>query len=94
MIVRKTVAMATAAALALTMIVPADAITITNQDAADYELEIEDAAGETSSAMIAAGESLEICEDGCTISLENGERESFAGDETVELRDGGFVRVE
>lgn len=94
MIVRKIVALAAAAALALTMVVPANAITITNQDGADYELQIEEAAGGTSSAMIAAGESLEICEDGCAISLENGERETFEGDETVELRDGGFVRVE
>jgi len=94
MIVRKTVALAVVAALALTMVVSANAITITNQDATDYELQIKEAAGGTSSTMIAAGESLEICEDGCTISLQNGERETFAGDETVELRDGGFVRVE
>lgn len=93
MIGLKTKSVAAAAVLSALMIGQAHAMTLINRDAVDYELQIEEGGDEavTRSVTIEAGEMLELCEDGCTIELGNGERESFEGTETVELRDGGFV---
>ncbi|MFP3920898.1 MAG: hypothetical protein ACLFPA_03000 [Dichotomicrobium sp.] len=96
MFVPKFVSVLGAAALAALMVTQAQAVTITNRDAIDYELRIEEGGDEMvgRSVTIPSGETLNLCEDGCTMELDNGESESFEGDETVELFDGNLVFIE
>ena len=85
------------AVLALTLASPAQAITLTNRDAADQTLQITEGGDEavTHDVVIAADEVLEgLCEEGCTIALENGEQQSFEGYEDVTIEDGQFLIAE
>ena len=85
------------AVLALIFANQAQAITLTNHDGADQTLQITEGGDEavTHDVVIAADEILEgLCEDGCTIALENGEQQSFEGYEDVTIKDGQFVIAE
>ncbi len=77
--------------------VPAQALTLTNEDAATYEVEVVQGQGGQSADMmeLEAEQSLEgLCEDGCTLRLNTGAEQDFAGDENVIIRDGAFVIAE
>ena len=87
----------TAAALALTLAGQANALTLTNRDTVDQRVQITEGGDEavTHDKVVAADQTLdELCEDGCTIALENGEQESFEGYETVFIENGRFVIAE
>jgi hypothetical protein len=66
---------------------PADAATIINRDSQSYLLKITES-GQQSEVGIAAGESIEVCGSGCFLTLPNGDRETLAGPETVEITGG------
>ena len=72
----------------------AHALTLTNRDAVDQRLLISEGGDETVAyeVVISAYETLvELCQEGCTISLENGEQESFEGYEDVSIEEGSFI---
>lgn len=71
-----------------------NALTINNQDDVSYVLEIVEGEGDVSVEMIdlEANQVVEdICNSGCTITLSNGESQSFLGDESVTVVEGKFV---
>ena len=87
----------TAAASALLLAGQAHALTLTNRDAVEQRLQIVegDEMPMTQDFVINANQTLDpICEEGCTIALENGEQNTFEGDEVVYIEDGRFVTDE
>jgi hypothetical protein len=88
---------ATFAAMALFLAGSAYALTLTNQGEAEQHLVITQGGDESSSqeVFIAANQTLQdLCQDRCTIALENGLQESFEGNENVFIKDGGFTIAE
>lgn len=84
----------TAAAIGLLWVGQSQALTLTNRDAVDQRLQISEGGDEavTYDVVISAYETLvELCQEGCTIALENGEQESFEGYEEVSIEEGSFV---
>lgn len=77
------------ATLSLTAIVPAPllAATITNLDEVEYTLVIAEGSSQ-SQVTIGAGQSIEICSQGCFLTLPNGDREVLTGPEQFEIREG------
>jgi hypothetical protein len=45
----------------------------------------------TWSVVIPAGQSVEICREGCRITMDSGQSGQFEGTEVVEISDGAFV---
>ena len=90
----------TAAVSALLLAGQAHALTLTNHDAVERHLQVAEAwADESAEAAqgisIGANQSLfDLCTEGCTIVLENGEQESFEGTEVVYIESGHFVTDE
>ena len=89
----------TLAALAALAIVagPAQALTMTNNDAVDYEVIVIEGQGDGVTSQFdleAGGSQFEFCENGCTIQLSNGTEATFNGDESVLIEDGQFVIAE
>ncbi len=87
----------TAAALALVLTGPVQALTLTNRDAVEQRVQINEGGDETvtQDVVLGAEQTLEgLCEDGCTIALENGVQESFEGNEDVYIENGGFQIAE
>ncbi len=85
------IALATAA---LFLASQAQAFTLTNRDTVDQRLKIveEGDQSETHDVVIGAEQTLEdLCANGCTIGLDNGQEETFEGYETVYIEDGSFV---
>ena len=83
--------------IALSAFAPAHALTITNNDTADYEVTIVEGQGDgaTSIMQLQAGANLaDICENGCTVTLSSGAEQAFEGGETVIIEDGAFVMAE
>ena len=81
----------TAAAMSATA---SNALTISNTDEVDYVLEVVEGTGDANIVMIdlTASQALkDICNSGCTITLDNGESQSFSGDESITIEDGEFV---
>lgn len=73
---------------------PADAITLTNEDDATYDVEV--LVGEGAAAMDAFklenGEVRgDFCPDGCVLKLDNGTEQYFDGNEDVTIKDGEFA---
>ncbi len=89
---------ATAACLAGVLVSQgANALTLLNRDAVSQRVQIvhDGDATMTQEVILAGHDTLEdICFAGCTISLDNGEEESFEGYETVYIKDGEFVIAE
>ena len=86
-----------AAASALLLAGQAHALTLTNRDAVEQRLQIVegDEMPVTQEVVISANQTLDpLCEEGCTIALENGEQNTFTGDEVVIIQDGHFVIAE
>lgn len=75
-------------ALALNTIVDdADAATIINADGTTYMLMLTEG-GQQTEVGIGAGESKQVCADGCFLTFPNGDREALSGTETIEIKDG------
>lgn len=75
----------------------ANALTITNEDEAEYSLEVilGEGGADLQTLQLSGGQSLsDICEQGCTIKLPNGAEQEFDGDENVTIKDGGFIIAE
>jgi len=66
---------------------PAHAATIINKDSQPYMLKITES-GQQSEIGIAPGESVDVCSAGCFLTMPNGDRETLAGTETVEIVGG------
>lgn|SRR5690606_13676451 len=65
----------------------ARAATVTNLDDVDYTLAVTE--GTTQSQVtVAAGESIEICSQGCFLTMPNGDREVLTGPEQLQIQDG------
>ncbi len=77
--------------------VPAHALTLTNDDATTYTVEVLQGEGSASSEKYELEFDFmleEICEGGCTIRLSSGASREFVGDEIVTIKDGAFVVAE
>ena len=88
------IAMAAVAAFAAGQ---AQALTLTNRDTAEQRVQITEGGDEsvTQDVVIAADQTLdELCTEGCTITLESGEQESFEGYEIVYIEKGRFMLAE
>ena len=88
--------LAALAAVAMSATV-SNALTINNGDEVDYVVEVVEGVGDASvkSIDLSAGQALQdICNSGCTITLDNGASQSFSGDESVTIEDGEFVLAE
>ena len=83
----------TSIALLLILVGPAYALTLTNRDGVERTLQITEGGDEavTYDLVITADETMEeLCNEGCTIALENGIQESFDGDEDIYIERGRF----
>ncbi len=90
-------ATAVAGAFALLAITPALAISLTNEDETGYEVTIVEGEGDANSTTIQLDPGTnvsEICENGCTVKLDNGAEFTFEGDETATIKDGEFDLTE
>ena len=66
------------------MLGSAAAATITNDDDTGHTLLVTEGGNQTSVA-IAAGETIEICPQGCFVTMPNGDREALTGTETLRI---------
>jgi len=87
------------AALVATALVagPAQAVTLTNEDAATYTVEVIVGEGDASNTSfeLQSGETLaDVCADGCVIRLNNGAEADFVGDEAITIKDGELTIAE
>lgn len=62
----------------------AAAATVTNRDDTTHVLTVSEG-GNQVELSIGPGESIEICPDGCFVTLPNGDREVLTGTETLEI---------
>ncbi len=88
-----------AAVAAVTLLTgAAQAFTLTNEDDKTYDVDITVGQGSGSGDItveLVPGEMVEgICNEGCTVTLENGVELAFTGSETVTIKNGTFVQVE
>lgn len=86
-----------AVASALLVVGQAYALALTNRDSAEHRIKITGSSGEpvTQDIVILSDETLnDLCMEGCSIALENGEQESFEGTEVVYIEGGRFVIAE
>ncbi len=90
---RKPLAVVIAASAAVLAGAEVHALTMTNRDSTEHRLRVLEGQGdvETSSVVVPAGGTVKICEDGCTVEMENGEVEVFDGTEIVEISDGTLL---
>ena len=68
-------------------------LSLTNRDTLNQEvLVLETGDEEADNIVLGPGESLgDLCETGCTITLESGEEMNFQGSEVVSIENGHFV---
>ena len=93
----KTLAAACVAAMAITFAAPdAQAVTLTNRDSQKLRVIVSDWSGLTIEVLVLEPDLtiMDVCENGCTIAVEGGAKESFDGDEVVDIQEGEFVVVE
>ena len=69
------------------------AFTLTNREVNEVSLEIlEPGSDELIFVTVEPGQALEgVCEEGCSITLESGDRGEFDGSETIDVEDGHLV---
>lgn len=87
----------TAGTMAVLLVGQAYALTLTNRDTTEWRMQIAEAGDEavTHDVVVAANQTLDrLCPEGCTITLESGEQESFEGYEAVSIEGGRFVIAE
>ena len=76
--------MAFTAAVALAMPMGAVAATVTNSDETEHTLVVSEG-GSQSEVTIGPGETVEICPQGCFVTMPNGDREVLEGGETLHI---------
>lgn len=69
---------------------PALAASITNKDGEARTLIITEG-GSRSELSLAAGETVQICPNGCFLTLPNGDRAALNGGETIDISNGAAV---
>lgn len=69
----------------------AHAASVVNLDAETHTLIVIEG-GSKSELTLAAGETAEFCQNGCFVTMPNGDLEALAGSETVEIS-GGIARI-
>ena len=87
----------TAVALPMFLSGQAYALTLINRTAVEQNVQISDGDSEsvTRDVTLSADQTLDgICDEGCTIILENGVEEDFDGDEVIYIENGEFVIVQ
>ncbi len=75
----------------------ASALTLQNNDSADYDVEVIAGQGDASTDefVLGSGETKSgFCEEGCVVKLSTGAERHFVGDENVSIVDGDFVIAE
>ena len=80
-----------ALALLALLAAPANALTLTNSDDKTYEVSVVEGEGDGNAIILelqGGANVAEICENGCTIKIDNGVEMSFNGDEIVSIQDG------
>ncbi|MEQ9641127.1 MAG: hypothetical protein RIM84_13980 [Alphaproteobacteria bacterium] len=82
----------TAMAAVLAASVAAQALTITNRDAADHQVILEDDEGEQTLVVGANASSDAPCPKGCVLILGDGEPMEFEGNEIVTIEGGKLVQ--
>ena len=85
------------AAMAALLAAPVQAATLTNRSADEVVVQINEEGDETVSEQVtlAPDETVSnVCDNGCVMVLENGQQQSFEGNEIIYLADGGFVIAE
>jgi hypothetical protein len=63
------------------------AATLTNRDAVPQLVKVTTAIGKID-VVVRAGETLELCPQGCFMTFPNGDKEALSGGETIEILDG------
>lgn len=79
-----------AALFSVALAAQAQAATITNTDGQAHSLVVTEA-GVTSDLVVGPGETVSACDAGCFLTMPNGDRETLAGSETVEIVGGKAV---
>ena len=69
----------------------ASAATVKNLDGESHTLVVSEG-GSQSEVSVGAGETIDICPDGCFITLPNGDRQVLTGTDTLEI-EGGVGRI-
>lgn len=77
-------------ALSLAMIGSATAANITNKDAQSQVLIVTEA-GDKIEMVVEAGATVSFCPSGCFVTMPSGDRETFAGGETIDIVNGAAV---
>jgi len=83
-----------ACALITAVATPASALTLTNNDDKTYEVTVTVGEGDASVTRhsLAKGQTLQdICNEGCTVRLDNDVEWEFEGNESVTITDGEFA---
>lgn len=86
-----------AGVLAMLATVPANALTLMNEDETAYEVSLIIGQGDavTETFELEGGSAREnFCEEGCIVRLSNGVEQSFEGNEIVTIKEGEFVVAE
>jgi seryl-tRNA(Sec) selenium transferase len=65
----------------------ANAATVTNKDGSAVTIVVTES-GQQTEVGVGPGESVTICSGGCFVTMPNGDRETLAGGETVEISGG------
>lgn len=68
-----------------------NAASVINLDSEPRAIVVTDSGGQ-SEILVAAGETLEFCQNGCFVTMPNGDRTALTGRETIEIS-GGVGRV-
>ena len=74
--------------IAVLFVMPAFAITLTNQDGQTRQIRITEN-GARSARDISAGETVQLCEKGCFVTFPDGTLTAYKGNEKIVIRDGG-----
>ena len=82
-----------AMALALLLAGQAQALTLTNRDALPQRVQVSEEEEAFVTLEIEPNETLEVCNQGCVLYLEDGSEEIFEGHEVVNIEDGRLVIV-
>lgn len=77
------------AALSLGMTGQASALTVTNYDMTKHTMKVTMSDGTTKQVTIETDETLtDVCPDGCTITLPNGQKGTYEGNESIFIEEG------
>lgn len=71
----------------MTGVVAGNAASVVNMDSEPRTIVVTDGSGQ-SEMVVAAGETIEFCQNGCFVTMPNGDRAALTGSETIEISNG------